>query len=203
MNELPTKRRYTLPILLLIFIVLFFGTWYLLFHYSWEELTTQQIKMGNVWIDDTSSTAQIGSNDIDPADIAEFTDEELKYLDGINLVPEVKYIRTAINKYLVDGERDENEVITGDIKNCGLDKFKEYLDGKFVAFQMSPGQYGGQFVNIIFRDKPDKIFEAWIYQLASGEYDLRGFCSKENSDNETQIIIKAFGGLLRNDKVAL
>lgn len=152
-----------------------------------------------------SGIPSVSSDEITPDDILEFSEEELEYLDGINLEPEVKYLRTAINRYLANGDRDELEIATNEIENCGLDKFKEYLGGKFVAYQMSPGKYGGQMVGIIFRDKPDKIFEAWVYQLADGKgsYDLRGFCTKALGNNEIGVVVKAFGILLRNDKVAL
>ena len=60
-------------------------------------------------------------------------------------------------------------------------------------------------MDIVFRDKPDKIFIAWIYQLAGeeGKYDLRSFCVKPLNDNNILVLIKAFGRLLRNDTVAL
>ncbi|MFH0814586.1 MAG: hypothetical protein V1902_00620 [Candidatus Falkowbacteria bacterium] len=133
-------------------------------------------------------------------DVEEFTEQELSYLDGINLEPSVKYIRQGIKNYLNNSGTDTQ---TEGLPNCGFSKFEEYLSGKYVAFQMELAKYGGEIVRVIFRDKPDHIFEAWIYELADGTLDLRSFCSSIMPESEEKAIIKAFGKLLKNDKMAL
>lgn len=143
---------------------------------------------------------QIEEVEKDDVDVEEFTEQELSYLNGINLEPVVKYIRQGIKNYLDDSGYDTQ---TEGLPNCGFSKFEEYLSSKYVAFQMEPAKYGGQIVRIIFRDKPDQIFEGWIYELADGTFDLRSFCSALMPESEVKAMIKAFGKLLKNDKMAL
>lgn len=154
-------------------------------------------------VENQTSTPEVESNYVNPEDVAEFTDEEIKYLDGIEKEPAVKFIRTAINSYLNKNERSETEILTGKEDNCGLDEYNEYIKGKFVAFQAEDGKYGGSIVRIVFPDKPDKVFEVWVYELAGGPYELRYFCTADHTANEIEILVKAFGRLFRNQKMAL
>lgn len=154
-------------------------------------------------VENQTSTPEVESNYVNPEDVAEFTDEELKYLDGIEKELAVKFIRTAINGYLNKNERSETEKLTGKEDNCGLDKFSEYINGKFVAFQAEDGKYGGSIIRIVFPAKPDKVFEVWVYELAGGPYELRYFCTADHTANEIEILVKAFGKLFRNPKMAL
>jgi hypothetical protein len=32
---------------------------------------------------------------------------------------------------------------------------------------------GGKFIDILFLDKPDKVFLVWVYKLEGGEYEMR------------------------------
>jgi hypothetical protein len=154
-------------------------------------------------VENQTSTPEVESNYVNPDDVAEFTDEELKYLNGIEKEPAVKSIRTAIDSYLNKNERNEIEKVTSKEENCGLDKFDEYIKGKYVAFQAEDGKYGGSIIRIVFPAKPDKIFEVWVYELAGGPYELRYFCTAGHTANEVEILVKAFGRLFRNPKMAL
>lgn len=154
-------------------------------------------------VENQTTTSEVESNYVNPDDVAKFTDEELKYLNGIEKEPAVKAIRIAINGYLNKNERNETEKVTSKEENCGLDKFDEYIKGKYVAFQAEDGKYGGSIIRIVFPAKPDKIFEAWVYELAGGPYELRYFCTAGHTANEVEILVKAFGRLFRNPKMAL
>ncbi len=44
-----------------------------------------------------------------------------------------------------------------------------------IVFTINDFMAGGKEISIIFRDKPDKLFNVWVYKLATGNYDLREF----------------------------
>ncbi|MCX6756564.1 MAG: hypothetical protein NTW35_00185, partial [Candidatus Nomurabacteria bacterium] len=73
---------------------------------------------------------------------------------------------------------------------CGLNNFdKSYYKSKFLILSASDNDYGGVQAYIIFVDKPDKIFWAWVYNESS----LRVFCedtSKGNVLNEVKSVIQ-------------
>lgn len=100
--------------------------------------------------------------------------------------PYIKHIRTAFNGYLDDTnsgvEITALRRTTDERGKCGLDNFsKDYYQSKFIIINAYDNFMGGVFAYIIFVDKPDTIFEVWIYQLGSwynddGEYIIRSFC---------------------------
>ncbi len=98
--------------------------------------------------------------------------------------PSVVYLRKALNAYLVNDSNsgiattairvDRQEDTIG-----GLDAFdKDYYNSKFVVLALNDSLIGGKEIQIIFQDKPDRVFNAWVYKLAGGEYELRSFYSK-------------------------
>lgn len=199
------KKRLTTPILLTILIVLFFSTSYLIYSGRLESWVDQPFNTEINLTNDAQSITRVSSEQINLADIKEFTDEELKYLDGLEREPNVLFIRDAINKYFATGEEGMSETTEKDDNNCGFKNFEEYINGKFVAFQVeaAPNNIGAS-IGLIFPAKPDKIFEAVEYQ--SGNNDnlyLVTFCAKPYSENEVKIVTKAFGRLFRNEKLAL
>lgn len=111
--------------------------------------------------------------------------------------PTVLYLRKALNAYLANDSSDINisnvAVIktTGDGIISGLESFdKEYYRSKFIVLTINKSLSGGVDIQILFQDKPDRIFYAWIYQLADGSFELRGFNSKEETKPEAMKAIQ-------------
>ncbi len=198
------KKRLTTPILLTILIVLFFSTSYLIYSGRLENWVGQPFNTKISLTNDAQSIPHVSSEEIDLADIKEFTDEELEYLDGLEREPNVLFIRDAINEYFATGEEDALDTAVKD-NNCGFKNFEEYINGKFVAFQVeaTPNNIGAS-ISLFFPAKPDKIFEAVEYQSGNNNnLYLVAFCAKPYSENEVKIVTKAFGRLFRNEKLAL
>ena len=58
----------------------------------------------------------------------------------------------------------------------GIKSFpKEYFTSNFKVLNTRNGLAGGKEMNIRFEDKPDKVFWVWVYKLATGDYEIRGF----------------------------
>ena len=108
--------------------------------------------------------------------------------------PYVLHLRKALNGYL-DGTN------VGIIKpdyvikyKCGgvpsgLDCFsKDYFKSKFVVFHVADGVLGGKVISIVFQDKPDRLFVAWVRRFGDGSYDLSGFWQNQTFDKEVMEI---------------
>ena len=110
------------------------------------------------------------------------TPKQLQQYYAIYKDPYVIHLRKELNGYLDgsnDGISDSNLVIKSNKRDGyidGLSSFnKDYFKGKFIVYTIENSIAGGKDIAIIFQDKPDKLFNAWVYKLAGGEYDLRGF----------------------------
>jgi len=108
--------------------------------------------------------------------------------------------------YDPDGIFEEGDY-DNDLSKIGLD----YLESKFIILQTDPEPRGGKSIVLMFKNKPDKIFYAWIYGYlgennkivgfdlrALNEYDLAG--NKAPSLGETQ---KVFINQLCNDSFGI
>jgi len=121
----------------------------------------------------------------------QFTPEELEKYSEVYENPYVLHIRKALNGYL-EGTNEGMELPETVIEaheyegtSAGLDSFsKDYYKSKFIVYAINDSITGGKMVNIIFQDKPDKLFNVWVYKLAGDTYDLRGFWQNENFDEE-------------------
>jgi hypothetical protein len=104
--------------------------------------------------------------------------------------PNVIYLRKALNAYLANDSEGSGIMEAAATKNnidgivSGLDSFsKDYYKSKFIVFTIDEqGLGGGTNLQIIFQDKPDKIFYAWVYQLDDPDktYNLRGFSARSD-----------------------
>lgn len=110
-----------------------------------------------------------------------FTQEELKSYYSSYKNPFVLHIRKALDNYLIGINEGINPVAIKADKGeggtiGGLDSFsKKYYKSKFIVFVINNSDFGGKIINIVFQDKPDKLFNAWVYQITDGSYELRGF----------------------------
>lgn len=130
-----------------------------------------------------------------------FTQEQLNDYYQTTKNPFVLHIRKALNGYLngTNVGMDSPDLVIEkdeiDGSPTGLSSFdKDYYKSKFVVFMMNDSIAGGKFIRIIFQDKPDKVFIAWVYKLAGGEYDFRGFSQDstytEEKMKEIQVLYK-------------
>ncbi len=105
--------------------------------------------------------------------------------------PYVIYLRQALNAYLAH-DSSQACIFQGAVDKrvdqgivTGLDAFsKEYYKSKFVVVTIDDNSENGKDIQIIFQDKPDRIFYAWVGKNPYEEDCLLGFNSKEDFDKE-------------------
>jgi len=84
-------------------------------------------------------------------------------------IEEAAYLRSLFTDYLSGETRQTDE---GDRPGefALLDKWdRSYYPSKFYVLLIESAPIGGSLISILFQDKPDKIFVAWVYRLAGGD----------------------------------
>ncbi|MBI2621992.1 MAG: hypothetical protein HYW63_05115 [Candidatus Levybacteria bacterium] len=115
-----------------------------------------------------------------------------KELEGYYQVyknPSVIFLRKAFNAYLAN-DGSQVCILQGAVKEdrregiiTGLDAFsRDYYKSKFIVATIDDNQENGKDIQIIFQDKPDRIFYAWVGDNPDGKTCLIGFNSKEYFD---------------------
>lgn len=108
--------------------------------------------------------------------------------------PFVIYLRIAFAAYSKGVPQvaniDSAAIQASKVENIesGLDNFdKNYYQSKFVVLTISDNERDGKDLQIIFQDKPDRIFYAWIVKDQSSEvgHSLIGFNSRTDITKET------------------
>ena len=121
--------------------------------------------------------------------------------------PYIKHIRIALNGFLDGGNNGAEEVIAlGEYDdNCGLRiEDKEYYKSKIMLLAVENNPYGGVQAYIVFADKPDTLFEAWVYKLGGdGEFSLRGFCKEGPPEESKNEFIETMTDIIESGEVKL
>jgi len=134
--------------------------------------------------------------ELDEAEELTLSGDELKQYYAVYKDPFVLHIRKVMDGYLAGKEMPDLTIDKNDLDGApsGLAAFdKEYYQSKFAVLAIDDALYGGKDVLIIFQDKPDKIFTAWVYKLADGEYDFRGFWENDEATKKIDLALKVFG----------
>lgn len=96
--------------------------------------------------------------------------------------PEAIFLRQTFNDFL----KTPNNGISNGLNEYG----NSYYDGPFIVYEENNSLAGGKQLEIIFVNKPDKMFTALVYKLATGEYELKGFGQNERVTSENLEKIK-------------
>jgi hypothetical protein len=126
-------------------------------------------------------------------------DNEIEYGQEIIKDKFVHYLRRAINDFLNDDYID-SEFCNGSFglyngKHCAdsaydsnpiLSYDNNFLRGKFIVLEADVAFGGGESIILMFKDKPDQLFYAWVYSDSDDYYDLRDF-SEYSYDAENSI----------------
>jgi hypothetical protein len=103
------------------------------------------------------SSAQDGNASKIPEGEAQFTPEQLEQYYLVYKNADVRYLRTLFDAYLNSSGGTEEE-------RQAMDKWsKEYFRSKFVVLSRVRNTFGGTLITILFQDRADKVFVAWVY----------------------------------------
>lgn len=85
-----------------------------------------------------------------------------------------------------DGAFDEGDY------SSGLSKIDQtYLKSKFIVLAVNDSAGGGKSIILLFKDKPDTVFYAWIYGYSENRgFDLRALDEYDLAKNEAPNIIE-------------
>lgn len=101
----------------------------------------------------------------------------------------IQGIRKALNLYIDNNYKGTvaDVVIEGNGNpGTGLKAFsRDYFKSKYFVYMIKNSVAGGKEMLIIFVDKPDKIFNTWIYNTSDGNYELRAFGENTNISKDT------------------
>lgn len=142
---------------------------------------------------------QIKNTDVVKTEEITLSDEDYKtYIASYQNLFAI-HIRKALDGYL-NGSNFGMDIPEATIEKrdnegtiYGLSAFdKSYYKSKFIVWAINEHLGGGYDIDIIFQDKPDKMFSAWVYQLGGGEYDLRMFWDKGLTNEEIDQIVTSY-----------
>jgi hypothetical protein len=150
-----------------------------------------------------ASYAQQGGNPADqsrqtskiPEGEVHFTPEQLQQYYLVYKNADVRYLRMLFDAYLQGASGREQEFQL-------LDKWnKSYYRSKFVVLSRDKNVFGGTLITIIFEDRPDKVFLAWVYPEGTEKtLTLRAFDLGKFSDEDIKRIQVRYKKLL-TDKI--
>ena len=149
-----------------------------------------------------------------PLKYSDLTEEQLQEYFRVYEDPFVVTLRKGLNGYLDgtnEGTDDPEFLINGlgDNSNSGLAAFgKDYYKSKFVVLYIDYSPVGGKNIHIIFQDKPDKKFWAWVYDnhIEDGSYDrynLRGFQEFPLTEQEIQVMLTTYKEFIEDKEHSL
>ena len=129
------------------------------------------------------SSAQDGKNSTIPDVEAQFTPEQLEQYYLVYKNADVRYLRTLFDAYLNSSGGTEEE-------RQAMDKWsKEYFRSKFVVLSRDRNTFGGTLITILFQDRPDRVFVAWVYpEGAQKNLRLREFSVGDFNDRDIRRI---------------
>lgn len=126
---------------------------------------------------------------------AQFTPAQLEQYYLVYKNPDVRYLRTLFDTYLNDSGGTESE-------RQQLHKWnKDYFRSKFMVMSREGNTFGGTLITILFQDRPDKVFVAWVYAEGNNkQLTLRRFDVGDFSDEDIRRIRVRYKKLIE-DKV--
>ena len=114
---------------------------------------------------------------------AQFTPEQLEKYYLVYKNADVRYLRTLFDAYVNNSGGTEEE-------RQQLHKWdKDYFRSKFMVMSRENNTFGGTLITILFQDRPDKVFIAWVYPEGSDrKLSLRRFDAADFSDEDLKRI---------------
>lgn len=128
---------------------------------------------------------------------AAFTPEQLEQYYKVYESPYVKYLRKVFDGYLTGTSG-------GGYEYEALRRFdNDYYKSRFVVLSVEDALMGGSLITLIFQDRPDKVFKAWVYENDRKAHELREFAPGDFDEGEVEEIRVRFAEFLRDKTHAM
>lgn len=133
----------------------------------------------------------------------ELANNDLAEYQSVYNEPSVRFLRQALNAFVEDKSPEACILQAAVTKSSGkdygmegitsgLEAFdKSYYMSKFVVGSISDNSENGKDIQIVFRDKPDRIFYAWIGKTPYTDLCLLGFNSKDMDATSTKKFLES------------
>lgn len=119
----------------------------------------------------TASAQSTGPTEVGPGDSRSY--------DALLLDPDVVFLRAVLTGYAKGSTKGISPVAVKGIQPAmtdGLRNFdKGYFKSRFIIVQAAAFVGGGRILSIVFVDRPDRVFDCWVFHTAGGAYELRAF----------------------------
>lgn len=165
-------------------------------------------------------------------DFTNLLDQEITFNKEIAENKFVQYLRTTLNNWIAGKYGTINEPKFSDkCQYAGLlrgmqcpdsvfnsrnfdipETPEEYFKSKFIVLETSRAPLGGESFFLIFKDKPDKVFYAWVYRYYETDpvdpndihgFDFRGFLEQNLTESDIEEIQKKAINQLCNQEVGI
>ena len=145
-----------------------------------------------------TSAAPQPQGSVIPEGEAKFIPEELEDYYLVYANADVHYLRTVFDAYLRHAPGKDAEFAL-------LKKWNsEYYKSKFAVLSRDENPFGGALITLIFQDKPDKVFVAWVYpEGAKAKLNLRAFELGKFNDEDVRRIRVRYKAMLEDKKHAM
>ena len=129
---------------------------------------------------------------------AQFTQEQLEEYYLVYKNPDVRYLRTLFDSYRKNSGGTEQE-------RQQLKKYREdYFQSKFTVMSRENNTFGGTLVTLLFQDRPDKVFVAWVYPEGSDKrLTLKKFSVSDFSEEDIKRIRVRYKKLIEDKTHAM
>jgi len=133
-----------------------------------------------------------------PEGEAHFTQEQLEEYYRVYENADVRYLRKIFDSCMSkSGGTPEECALLGAWS-------KDYLKSKFIVMSRDGNPFGGTLVTILFQDRADKVFVAWVYPAgAKRSLRLRELSPGEFSEEDIRRIKVRYRTLIEDKKHAM
>lgn len=120
--------------------------------------------------------------------------------------PVVEFLGSVLDR-IRDGKGGGDAVIqdAGEAMEDLASVDSEYLESPFLPLSIERNTWGGRVVSVLFRNRPDRVYSAWVYGQGPGDYRLRGFWPAEMDDGQLETLLQdpTLAELLKNDSLTV
>ncbi|MFA6304366.1 MAG: membrane lipoprotein lipid attachment site-containing protein [Patescibacteria group bacterium] len=179
--------------------------------------TDNSAQDNNLNLATTTGNTQISNLNNDICKTATFTpplEQEIAYNNEIKQDEYVKYLRRSLDDYLSSNFSTQSRgfgLIDGiHYADSAYGNFNmidpAYLKSKFIVLSTDFNPFGGKGITLIFKNKPDRIFYAWVYRYIGVGYDLRDLSDYEKLQDGSNGVKEVQAGAINqlcNDEFGL